>query len=278
MCLNHAHTTDPMSASAETQIRNPGRRRFLIGLAGVGGAMLVGCVEPGDTGFGISLVSPEQARQLGLESWEQIRRDTRPSDNATYQRALQKVGSDVLRAAGQDPSAWELVVFEGDEANAFALPGGKIGVFEGMFRHARNEDQLAAVIGHEIGHNQAEHAAERLSSAAATQTGLQLIDAALRAGNIGYVNEVAALLGAGVQYGLILPYGRNQELEADRLGLFNMARAGYDPRAAIELWRNMQDAGPRQPGFLSTHPAPDARIVALEQLMPEAMALYQAQG
>lgn len=272
MCLAHGpHPSLPPAPKAAGSALS--RRRFMVALVGVSGTVLVaGCDE---TGIGLNLVPEEQVRQLSLESWQRIKADTRRSDNARYQQIADRVAADILRAGGEDPGAWEVVVFEGEEANAFALPGGKIGVFEGMFRYAENEDQLAAVIGHEIGHNQAEHAHERLSTQAATDVGLQLISTALQLGNIGYANEIAALLGAGAQYGVILPYGRSQELEADKIGLRNMAQAGYDPRASIELWQNMKRAGATPPGFLSTHPAPDARIEALRELMPQALEIYQ---
>ncbi|HEV7370162.1 M48 family metallopeptidase, partial [Arenibaculum sp.] len=155
-------------------------------------------------------------------------------------------------------------------------PGGKIGVYEGMFQVAENEAQLAAVVGHEIAHNQAQHAQQRLSSQAATELGTQVLGAVLQGGNVGGGQQIAALLGAGAQYGLILPYSRNQELEADRLGLLMMARAGYDPRAAVQLWRNMGAAGgARPPEFMSTHPGPESRIARLEELVPEAQAVYE---
>ncbi|HET6519618.1 MAG TPA: M48 family metallopeptidase [Geminicoccaceae bacterium] len=248
----------------------------MVALAGTGGTLLVGCAD--GTGLGLSLVSAEQVEELGLESWERIRAETPASNNRSYRQRAERISNRILGAAGENPNAWETVVFRGDEANAFALPGNKIGVYEGMFRFAQNDDQLAAVIGHEVGHNQAEHARERLSTAAATQAGLQLVSAALQVGNIGYANEIAGLLGAGAQYGVILPYGRNQELEADRIGLGNMAQAGYDPRAAIELWQNMRQAGGGPPTFLSTHPAPDDRIAQLQELMPEALEIYQRSG
>lgn len=277
MCIDH-HPHSLPSGRPATQGGLPpfSRRRLMAALAGVGGMLLVGCVGEGDTGLGLNLVSDEQIRQLGVESWQRIRSETPASNNAEYQQAAEQIAGDILRAAGEDPREWEVVVFEGDEANAFALPGNKIGVYEGLFRYAQNPDQLATVIGHEVAHNQAEHAAERLNSAAATQAGLQLVSVALQAGNIGYANEIAALLGAGAQYGLILPYTRNQELEADKLGLLNMARAGYDPRASIALWQNMESAGGRPPDFLSTHPSPGNRIAQLEALMPQALEVYQA--
>jgi predicted Zn-dependent protease len=283
MCVCHGsgnHSDGAATTKVTTEITRDraaemSRRGFMAVLVGFSGTALVACVGPGQTGLGLGLVSAEEAQQLGVQSWEQIRSEVPVSKNTTYQRALQQVSTNILTAIGQNPANWEAVVFESKEANAFALPGNKIGVYEGMFAIATDVNELAAVVGHEIGHNQAEHARERLSSAAATQTGVQLLGAALQIGNIGYANEIAGLLGAGVQYGLILPYSRNQELEADSIGLINMAKAGYDPRAAIKLWQNMQAAGERAPEFLSTHPAPESRIAALEAQMPEAMSYYK---
>ncbi|HEV7369579.1 M48 family metallopeptidase [Arenibaculum sp.] len=253
-----------------------GRRALLGMISGAAAAPLIGgCDEIG--GFPVDLVSDETVRQMGLESWERIRAQTAVSGVEAYQRTLQAVGGRLLAAAGEDPARWEMVVFAGPEINAFALPGGKIGVYEGMFEAAANPDQLAAVVGHEIGHNQAEHSQERLSTAAAKQLGLRLVSAALQLGDIQYANEIAALLGIGVEFGLVLPYSRGQELEADRLGLFTMAEAGYDPREAVGLWRRMDRlAGGRSPAFLSTHPAPLARIEAIEELLPEVTAAARA--
>ncbi|GEO36643.1 Zn-dependent protease [Skermanella aerolata] len=283
MCVCHgtgSHSDGTAKTKVTTEITGDraaemSRRGFMAVLVGFSGTALVACVGPGQTGLGLGLVSAQEAEQLGVQSWEQIRSEVPASKNTTYQRALQQVSTNILTAIGQNPANWEAVVFQSKEANAFALPGNKIGVYEGMFAIATDVNELAAVVGHEVGHNQAEHARERLSSAAATQTGVQLLGAALQIGNIGYANEIAGLLGAGVQYGLILPYSRNQELEADSIGLINMAKAGYDPRAAIKLWQNMQAAGERAPEFLSTHPAPESRIAALEAQMPEALSYYK---
>lgn len=241
-----------------------------------GTVALTGCVGEG-TGLGLNVVSEEQVQQMGVESWQRIRSETEPSDNQSYQQTAERVADRLLSAAGANPDAWEVVVFEGDQANAFALPGKKIGVYEGMFQLAESEDQLAAVIGHEIGHVEAEHSAERVNTQVTTQGALQLVSAALQVGNIQYANMIAGALGAGAQYGVLLPYSRNQELEADRIGLENMAQAGYDPRASIELWQNMQSTGGgAPPAFLSTHPAPEQRIEELQELMPEALEAYRA--
>ncbi len=252
MCLRHGPTLD---------------RRRVLGLLSGAAAMpfLGGCDE-----IPVQLVSDETVRQLGLESWERLRARTAVSRVPEYHAVLQRVGERLLATAGAPRKDWEMVVFAGDEVNAFALPGGKIGVYEGMFQLAANTDQLAAVIGHEIGHNAAEHSQERLSAAAAKQWGLRLISTALQMGDVAYANEIAALLGLGVEFGLVLPYSRGQELEADALGLKMMAQAGFDPREAAALWRRMDALqADRAPAFLSTHPAPTARIEAIEAMLPE---------
>ena len=166
-------------------------------------------------------------------------------------------------------------MFQGQEANAFALPGQKIGVYDGLFQYAKTDAQLAAVIGHEIAHNLEGHAAERVSTQMATEAGTSILGSVFGATGIGNSELIAAALGTGAQYGLLLPYSRNQELEADRAGLMMMARAGYDPQAAIELWQNMKQAGAQPPTFMSTHPGTADRIAALQKLLPEARAAYK---
>lgn len=250
-----------------------------VGVAAAGGFLLAGCAGSDQTGVGLDLVSDEQVRQMSEESWERIRNETPASDNERYQETAERITGNLVEALEGEQADWQVVVFEGEEANAFALPGGRIGVYEGMFELVDNEAQLAAVIAHEIGHNRADHAQERVSSEVATQGAVQLVSAALQVGNVGYANAIAGALGAGAQYGVLLPYSRNQELEADEFGLQLMAEAGYDPRAAVELWQRMQEqGGERPPQFLSTHPAPDERIEELEELMPQALETYRAGG
>jgi predicted Zn-dependent protease len=246
-----------------------------LGLLLAAAASLGGCGS-GATGLGLDLVPQGQVAEAGQQAWQQIRSETPASSNQQYQATADRVSRRVLEAAGLDPKEWEVVVFADPQANAFALPGKKIGVYEGMFKVAQNDAQLAAVIGHEIGHVEAGHPEERMSTEAATQLGVNLASTVLGGGN----NQlVAGLLGAGAQYGIGLPFSRNQELEADRLGLKYMAQAGYDPREAVELWKRMESAGGAQPPtFLSTHPAPGQRIEQLQAQMPDALALYRKQS
>lgn len=242
-------------------------RRRLLGCAAGAAALplLAGCDE-----LPFDLVSDETAARMGLEAWQQITAQTPRSEDPALQSALDRVAGRLLSAAGEDPGAWEAVAFGSPEVNAFALPGRRIGVFEGMFRVAGSEAQLAAVVGHEIGHVQAEHGQERITAQLTKEFGLRLVALLLQLGDVEFAREIAAALGLGVQYGLVLPYSRGQELEADRLGLLTMAAAGYEPGAAVELWRRMEAAGgQRLPEFLATHPAPQSRIEAIRAMLPE---------
>lgn len=250
------------------------RRRHSLAALTASAFLLAGCAG---TGVGLDLVSEDQVEEMGAETWQRIRSETPASDNRQYQEAADRIVRQLVGAGGGNPGEWQAVVFAGDEANAFALPGQRIGIYEGMFELVENEDQLAAVIAHEIGHVQADHAQERVSSQVATQGAVQLVSAALQVGNVGYANAIAGALGAGAQYGVLLPYGRNQELEADEMGLRLMAQAGYDPREAVGLWRRMQEqGGAAPPAFLSTHPAPGDRIEELQERMPEALETYRS--
>ena len=255
------------------------RTRALIPAFGLAAALTVGGCAGEGTGLGLQLVSPAQVAELGERSWQQIKAQQPQSTNADAKARVARVADRVLRGAGENPAEWEVVTFQSDQANAFALPGKKIGVYEGMLNVAKTDDQLAAVIGHEIAHVEKQHSVERVNSEAATQLGVQVVGGALQIGGAGGGEQIAALLGAGAQYGLLLPYARNQELEADRLGLITMARAGYDPQAAITLWENMAAAGGAStPEFASTHPNHGNRIAQLKQMMPEAEAARRKAG
>ncbi|MDC0603159.1 M48 family metallopeptidase [Aliiglaciecola sp.] len=170
---------------------------------------------------------------------------------------------------------WELVVFDDEQVNAFALPGGKIGVYTGLLEVAQNQHQLAAVIGHEIGHVIAEHGNARMSNTAVIGMGLKAVNEILQANQVAYSNTIMGALGMGAQVGVQYPYMRGDESEADIIGLDLMARAGFEPSESVELWKNMDKAsgGNRPAEFMSTHPSPTTRIENLQSMMPKANQL-----
>ena len=215
------------------------------------------------------LIDEQQANAMGAEAWKKIKADKELSDDASTQRTVDRIGHDIADESGAPGLDWEFEVFADPTPNAFALPGGKIGVHSGMFEVARTEDQLAAVLAHEVGHVVARHPSEQISQNAAIQTALS--STGLTDGVIGQVAQLATGVGS-------LSFSRKHEAEADRIGLEYMARAGYDPRAAIDLWRNMQQASAnaeRPPEFLSTHPYPEDRIEAIKEALPKVMPIYR---
>lgn len=218
----------------------------------------------------VRLVARSAVEEMGVQSWEDLRRQVPPTSSPELQAALDEVTAQLLDAAGEPHGDWEAVVFASPDVNAFALPGNKIGVFEGMFGVVENADQLAAIVGHEIGHLQALHGEERVNAQVVRDLGLRLVALILQFAEVEYSADIAAALGLGVEYGLVRPYSRGQKLEADRLGLELMAAAGFDPAEAATFWRRMDAAtGRRLPEFLATHPAPEARIEAIEAMLPE---------
>lgn len=170
---------------------------------------------------------------------------------------------------------WEVVVFDSEQINAFALPGGKIGVYTGILKVAEDQDQLAAIIGHEVGHVIANHGNERVSNSMAMGMGMEVVNIALKTQNVAYNTEIMSALGLGVQVGVQLPFSRKHESEADLIGLTLMSQAGFNPTGSVKLWQNMSKAsgGQRQPEFLSTHPIPETRIKQLQDNMADAQAL-----
>ena len=226
-----------------------------------------------------SLVSPGQERELGREAFAKIKREVPVSRDRRKQEQLARVGRRIVAVSGSElPAAdWEFVVFASDDLNAFALPGGKVGFFEGIYRLFADEAELATVLGHEVGHVIAHHPAERIGAQTASQLGASLLAQVFGLDQrVGADRVIAGLLGAGAQYGVLMPYARGQELEADHLGLTYMARAGYDPREALSFWRKMMQAsGSSGPEFLSTHPSDEDRIAQIRQFLPEAEAIYE---
>ncbi len=216
------------------------------------------------------LVDDAQVQALGLQAYQEMKSKQPLSRDRSLNSRVQQVGRDIARISPKPDWNWEFSLFEDDSPNAFALPGGKVGVNTGLFKAAKNDDQLAAVIGHEVAHAIARHGAERMSQGRVAQVGGAAVG--LATGSQAYTSAYAAL----AQVGFMLPNSRTQESEADHIGLLYMAEAGYDPRAAVDLWQNMQKLGGNGPlEWMSTHPSPGNRIARLKELMPEALAVYQ---
>lgn len=250
------------------------RRRYgaLVAATAAVGLLLSACETAPVTGRKQLVVVPEsQAKEMGLTAYQKILKENKLSTDKALVERVRRVGQRIAKASGRTDFEWEFNVIQDDTPNAFALPGGKVGVNTGLFKVAKNDDQLAAVMAHEVGHAIARHGAERISQQMAVQLGLSSLG--LMGENAAQYTEVAATLAT---LGIILPYSRTQEAEADHIGVIMMAKAGYDPRAAVTLWENFAKlGGDRQPEFLSTHPAPTSRIKNLQALMPEAMAIYK---
>jgi len=226
--------------------------------------------------------APEMA-QMGATAFAELK-STTPMSNDTaqinYVRCVADAITSVLTPEEVVPvsvSQWEVVLFDEDSANAFALPGGKMGVHTGLLRVARNQSQLATVMGHEVAHVLAQHGNERVSQTALAQLGMNMVGVLAGADTPEKQEALAALGVPLLQVGVLMPFGRGQESEADEIGLYLMARAGFDPRESIPLWQNMgrASAGQAPPEFLSTHPSHATRIERLQAAMPKALELQQ---
>ncbi|MDD5273981.1 MAG: M48 family metallopeptidase [Methylovulum sp.] len=224
------------------------------------------------TGRNQLLVMPEaQIDQMGLQTFSALKTKKPISGNPQANRFAHCIANAITQQTGGN---WEVVVFQDESLNAFALPGNKIGVYTGLIKLVGgNQNQLAAVIGHEIGHVLAKHSNERASQQMVMQQGMNIIGQT----TLGQNPMTLGLLGLGAQYGVLMPFSRTQESEADVIGQELMAKAGFDPRQSVILWQKMGQAsqGKEPAEFMSTHPAHATRIQDLEQHMPQAMSLFQ---
>jgi predicted Zn-dependent protease len=243
----------------------------------VSACLLIGCATSPTGRKQLMLVSDSQMNDMGLQAFQQLKQQT-PIDKDSHDNAyVNCVVQPIIQAAQGQTSAkaWEVVVFADKQVNAFALPGGKIGVYQGLLPVAKTDAQLAAVLGHEVGHVIARHGAERMSEQLGEEAVLQTAGALTPDTTAG--KAALGALGLGSQFGIALPHNRTQESEADLIGLDLMARAGFDPRQSIELWKNMTAAGGSQPPeWLSDHPANENRISDLQAHLPDALRRYQA--
>jgi len=240
--------------------------------------LVAACQTVPVTGRSQLILLPEGSElQMGLSSYEQILNKSKVATDARVNEQVSRVGRRIAEATGRSDYAWEFKVLEDKQVNAFCLPGGKVAVYTGLLPVTRDDAGLAAVLGHEVAHAVARHGGERVSQGLLVKTGLAATQVALSNNDPRTVQAVTALLGAGATVGVLLPWGRAQESEADRLGLIYMAKAGYHPSAARDLWVRMGELskGRRQPPeLLSTHPAPATRIRDIDRWLPEALQHY----
>lgn len=219
------------------------------------------------------ILQDSDVNQMGVEAFDKIKSETPIEKDPKTNQYVKCITDKIISVAKDDTGVleWEVVVFKSEQINAFALPGGKIGVYTGILKVAKTQDQLAAVIGHEVGHVIKRHSKSRIQTQILTAGGMKVLE-----GMVGSHPAVMGALGVGAQYGVILPFTRTQESEADLVGLELMAKAGFNPMGAVELWENMKKAsGSGLPEILSTHPAPDTRIKQLKEDLPKAMGIYQ---
>jgi predicted Zn-dependent protease len=236
----------------------------------------------------LSLVSSAEMSVMGTESYQQFLQESNLSQDAQQTDRVKNVGTRISTAAeafmrehGMEGELqnyqWEFNLVDGDTVvNAFCLPGGKIGVYSGIIPVAGDETGLAVVVGHEVAHAIANHGGERMSQLLLVQMGGMALSKAVEEQPEKTQQLLMLAFGVGANVGVLLPYSRKHESEADRIGLILMARAGYDPNMAIPFWQRMNEqGGPRPPEFLSTHPAPETRMNDIRTYLPEAMKHYR---
>lgn len=262
---------------------NTARTRRLAAALGMILLLGIACATS-PTGRTQFLMVPEsQMAEMGKAAFVQLQGEVPLSTNASQARYVRCVANAIVREVTPEElrnlavTDWQVELFDDDSANAFALPGGRIGVHTGLLEVAVNQDQLAAVIGHEVGHVMARHGNARVSNSQLVQAGVVLGGIFLGGGDPAQQEQMMGLLGAGAQFGVLLPFGRADESEADQIGLDLMSRAGFDPRASITLWQNMARAagGQAPPEFMSTHPSHSTRIAQLQAWIPKELPKYQ---
>lgn len=249
-------------------------------------AFSIGCATNPSGRSALILIDDASMSQMGATAFTELKGKQRVSTDRGLQRYARCVADKLI--AEMPPqwrqTPWEVVVFDDDTPNAFALPGGKVGVHTGLLRIAENEHQLASVVGHELAHVWSRHGAERVSQQFAAQAAMSAVEAYGSSRGSENTGTVMAMLGLGAQVGVLLPFSRKHESEADFLGQDLMTSAGYDPAAAAQLWANMRRAaGGKPPEFLSTHPDPERREQRLAERaaspeLQQRLAAARAQG
>lgn len=236
------------------------------------GLLFAGCATtPVTNRSQFIMVSPQEEMTMGATEAQKVVQTSKISTDKILQERIKRIGKKIAAVSGRDDYVWEFTVIEDATPNAFCLPGGKVFFYTGILKVTENDDQIAAVMGHEIAHALARHGAERMSMQMASNLGAQVLATAL---NIPaeYQNLYAQAYGVTSQVGLILPYSRKFEDEADQIGVYLMWRAGYNPQQALRFWENMSrlsKSGQKPPAFLSTHPADEERIRAIRAYIPQ---------
>jgi predicted Zn-dependent protease len=222
-------------------------------------------------------MSPQQEATLGLQSYQQVLAQSQRVESGPELEMVKRVASRLARATGAAGANfdWEVSLIQEDKVNAFCLPGGKIVVYTGILPVAQNEAALATVLGHEMAHATSRHGAQRVLQQNLAQIAMNGVAGSL--GDMSYDQQrtIMGALGAGTKFGVLMPFNRQDESEADHIGLIYMARAGYDPQESIRFWERMENsAGGQPPELLSDHPSHGTRIQQLKEWMPQAMEEY----
>jgi predicted Zn-dependent protease len=219
------------------------------------------------------LVSPEEENRLGVAAYREVLKEESLSRDPQETAMVRRVGQRLARVAKRPDFDWEFRLIDKNEANAFALPGGKVAVYTGILKYTQTETGLAVVMGHEVAHALARHGGERMSRTLIAQIGLGAVQEGLGVRNPLVLQGIELAYGIGIG----LPFDRSQESEADHIGLILMAKAGYNPREAIQFWERMEaaqgDSGP--PEFLPTHPSGETRIAQIREWLPRALRYYR---
>ena len=241
-------------------------------------SLTVGCHNAPVTGRPQFVAIPEQEEiRLGAEAWQQVLAEEPVSSPGELTQIVERVGRRLAAVSGRPDYAWEFKLLASSKVNAFALPGGKVAIYEGILPVCEHEAGLAVVMSHEIAHALARHGGERMSQQGAVKLTGGLLGKVTQPQSTASQDRWRNAYGLATRYGVLLPYSRQHETEADSIGLTLMAQAGYDPREAPRFWERFARAsGSQPPEFLSTHPADARRAAHLSSLLPQALAMYEA--
>jgi predicted Zn-dependent protease len=255
--------------------------RIALAILTIATTLTIASCATSPTGRSQMLLFPgSQLSEMGVQAFSSMKENIKMSNKPVQNDYVQCIADRITRHVPKDvfDGKWEVVIFDDAQINAFALPGGKIGVYTGLLGVAVNQHQVAAVIGHEVGHVIAHHGNERVSQSTLIGIGQEAVNVALQTNEVASSQLIITGLGLGFQYGVTMPFGRTHESEADEIGLELMAKAGFNPQESVQLWKNMAKAnsGQSQAEFFSTHPSPKTRIEDLQANMQGALAAYKA--